>query len=252
MKMEKFTAKGLVPLFRMKKVMDLSEIKDALGTQSTMTVFRKLKQLCYFTSYTHRGKYYTIKDITKFNEKGLWFFRSVRFSKYGTLLETSKIFVNISEIGYSARELEDELEVAVQETLLHLYKDGKIFREKISGVYIYVSPDPTIKERQLLLRRKIESIPAQGLSIDIISHELKAAIILFYSILDERQRRLYAGLESFKLGHGGDRKIAHLLGLDAHTVAKGRQEVFSQDFEVNRVRKKGGGRKSMEKKHQKS
>jgi len=176
----------------------------------------------------------------------------VRFSKYGTLLETSSIFVNISEIGYSARELEDELEVDVQETLLHLYKDGKIFREKILGVYIYVSPDPTVRERQLLLRRKIESIPAQGLSIDIISHELKAAIILFYSILDERQRRLYAGLESFKLGHGGDRKIADLLGLDAHTVAKGRREVFSQDFEVNRVRNKGGGRKSVEKKRQKS
>jgi len=127
-------------------------------------------------------------------------FRAVRFSKYGTLVETTKVFVNISEIGYSARELEEELEVVVQETLLRLYKYGEIFREKMSGVYIYVSADPPIRERQLLLRREIESIPADGLSIDILSHELKAALILFFSILDERQRRLYAGLESFKLG----------------------------------------------------
>jgi len=251
MKKERFPAKELLSLFKREKVTDLAEIKEALGTQSTMTAFRKLKQLCYFSSYSHRGKYYTIKDIAEFNNKGLWSLRSIRFSKYGTLLETSRGFVNISEIGYSARELEEELEVRVQEALLHLYKNEKIFREKMSGVYIYVSADPSIKERQLLLRRQIELIPVDTLSIKTISHELKAAIVLFYSILDERQRRLYAGLESLKLGYGGDRKIANLLGMNTHTVAKGRRELFSQDFEAKRVRKEGGGRKPVEKKHPK-
>ena len=252
MKKEKLSPKPLLATFRKKKVMNLAEIKNALGTQSTMNVFRKLKQLSYLSSYSHRGKYYTLKDIAQFNEKGLWFFRVVRFSKFGTLMETSKVFVDISEVGYAARELEDELEVDVQETLLRLYKDGKLLREKISGVFIYVSADAAIRQRQLLLRSKIESIPADGLSLEILSHELKAAIILFYSILDERQRRLYAGLESFKLGHGGDRKIAALLGLDVHTVSKGRRELFSQDFETKRIRKKGGGRKPVKKKHLKS
>ena len=247
MRIERVPAKALLSLFKRKKVSDLAEIKEALGTQSTMTAFRKLKQLCYFTSYSHRGKYYTIKDIAKFNNKGLWSFRSIRFSQYGTLMETSKGFVNISEIGYSARELGEELEVRVQETLLHLHKNEKLFREKMSGVYIYVSADPTIRERQLLLRRQIESIPVDTLSIKTINHELKAAIVLFYSILDERQRRLYAGLEAFKLGYGGDRKIANLLGLNTHTVGKGRRGLFSQDFESERVRKEGGGRKPVEK-----
>jgi hypothetical protein len=249
MRRERFAAKELLSLFKRKKVSDLAEIKEALGTQSTMTAFRKLKQLCYLTSYSHRGKYYTIKDIAEFNNKGLWNFRSIRFSKYGTLMETSRGFVNISEIGYSARELEEELEVRVQETLFQLHKNEKIFREKMSGVYIYVSTDPTIRERQLLLRRQIESIPVDTLSIKAISHELKAAIVLFYSILDERQRRLYAGLESFKFGYGGDRKIANLLDSNTHTVAKGRRELFSQDFEAKRVRKEGGGRKPVGKKH---
>ena len=251
MRKERFPAKDLLSLFKRKKVIDLAEIKEALGTQSTMTAFRKLKQLCYLTSYSHRGRYYTIKDIAEFNKKGLWSFRSIRFSKYGTLIETSRGFVNISEIGYSARELEEEMEVRVQETLLHLHKNEKIFREKMSGIYIYVSADPSIRERQLLLRRQIESIPVDTLSIKAISHELKAAIVLFYSVLDERQRRLYAGLESFKLGYGGDQKIANLLGLNTHTVAKGRRELFSQDFEAKRVRKEGGGRKPAEKKHPK-
>jgi len=248
MKQRRYFANALLSTFCKKKVMNLTEIKDALGTQATMTVFRKLKQLSYLSSYSHRGKYYTLQDIAKFNEKGLWFFKFVRFSKFGTLMETSRVFINVSEIGYSVRELEDELKVDVQEALLRLYKNDKIFREKVSGVYIYVSADSNVRERQLLLRKKIESIPSEALSIDILSHELKAAIILFYSILDEKQRRLYAGLEAFKLGHGGDRKIADLLGLDVHTVAKGRRELFSHDFEAKGIRKKGGGRKPVEKK----
>jgi hypothetical protein len=70
---------------------------------------------------------------------------------------------------------------------------------------------------------------------------------LFFSLLNEKQRRLYAGLESFKLGHGGDHKIANLFAIDTHTVAKGRQELFSGDVQMHRVRKKGAGRKPVEK-----
>ena len=76
-----------------------------------------------------------------------------------------------------------------------------------------------------------------------LSHELRAAIILFYSLLDERQRRLYAGLEAHKFGHGGDRKIADLLDVDVHTVARGRRELFSSHVDRERIRRKGGGRK---------
>ena len=35
---------------------------------------------------------------------------------------------------------------------------------------------------------------------DLVPEELRAAIVLFASLLDERQRRLYAGLESLKCG----------------------------------------------------
>ena len=48
--------------------------------------------------------------------------------------------------------------------------------------------------------------------------ELRAAVVLFASLLDERQRRLFAGLEALKCGWGGDRRIAQLLGIDPSTV----------------------------------
>jgi hypothetical protein len=77
--------------------------------------------------------------------------------------------------------------------------------------------------------------------------ELKVAIFLFYSLLDEQQRRLFAGLESIKLGHGGDRIVAEFLDLDAHTVARGRQQLLDQDVKTGRTRRTGGGRKRVEK-----
>jgi len=87
--------------------------------------------------------------------------------------------------------------------------------------------------------------------LEVTAEELKAAILLFYSLLDEQQRRLYAGLESLKLGRGGDRQLADFLDLDPHTVARGRQQLLSQDVEVDRAPNAGAGRKRVQKKRPK-
>ena len=71
-------------------------------------------------------------------------------------------------------------------------------------------------------------------------------------MLDEQQRRIYAGLESLKLGHGGDVHIASLLGMDPHTVAQGRKELISGNLSRDRLREEGGGRFPQEKKHRTS
>jgi hypothetical protein len=84
--------------------------------------------------------------------------------------------------------------------------------------------------------------------LEVSPDEMKAAIILFYSLLDEQQRRLYAGLESLKLGHGGDSILSEFLGLDQHTIARGRRQLLDQDVAIDRARKSGGGRKPLEKK----
>ena len=69
--------------------------------------------------------------------------------------------------------------------------------------------------------------------------ELRAAIVLFASLLDERQRRLFAGLEALKCGWGGDRRIARLLGIDPSTVAAGRRQLVERDVEVDRGAARG-------------
>jgi hypothetical protein len=86
---------------------------------------------------------------------------------------------------------------------------------------------------------------------EVSPEELKASLVLFSSLLDEQQRRLYAGLESLKFGRGGDQKLAELLQLDAHTVARGRKELLAQKVVWDRARQPGGGRKLTEKKRPK-
>jgi len=69
----------------------------------------------------------------------------------------------------------------------------------------------------------------------------------FLSTLDEHQRRLYVGLESEKLGHGGDRRLATITGVSVDTIAKGRREL-KQAKARPRIRAPGGGRLRAEKK----
>lgn len=246
-------ANAVSTLLKRGKITTLTELKAALATNSTMTVFRKLQELKYLTSYSHRGKYYTLPEIARFDEWGLWSCQSVWFSQYGNLMETTWQFIEETEAGFTACELESIVHVEVRQPLLKLYKQNHIGRERICGVFVYLSSDKAKQRRQILLRQEQGTSIDIGASaeVDVLSHELKAAIILFYSILDEKQRRLYAGLESVKLGHGGDVKIARLFGLDVHTVAKGRQDVFGSDVGMHRTRKAGGGRKSVEKKRRK-
>jgi len=142
--------------------------------------------------------------------------------------------------------------VEVKHPLLELVRAQAIERRKI-GVYVYFSQEPGARRAQMLLRQEWQALaemgaPGSRLALD----EAKAAMILFFSLLDEKQRRLYAGLEAARLGHGGDRKIAGLLGLNPHTVAKGRRELLGGQVERGRVRQRGAGRKAVEKKRRRS
>ena len=73
---------------------------------------------------------------------------------------------------------------------------------------------------------------------------------LLLSRLDEQQRRWYVALEADRLGHGGDRLLAQITGLDEKTIRRGRKElaVGLTDRPADRVRLPGGGRPSSEKK----
>ena len=228
----------------------MRELKEVLGTRVDLTVFRKLKTLGCHTSYSHCGRYYALAEVARFDRRGLWSCQGVRFSRFGTLLETARQFIDPAPHGYTASALREELAVEVKAALLKLVRRQRIDREKVAGHYVYVSPEPQRQREQLLACREQTSVQLQELARSEtggLAHELKAAIILFVSLLDEQQRRLWAGMESLRLGYGGDQTLAALLGIDAHTVARGRQQLLQRDVHFKGVRGRGAGRPDIKK-----
>ena len=88
-----FDQSAVQSFLQKQKIATLEELKEALGSTSTMTVFRKLRPLGYQTSYSHRGKYYTLTATPRFDHQGLWGYDGVWFSRHGNLLSTSQQFV---------------------------------------------------------------------------------------------------------------------------------------------------------------
>ena len=246
---EKYQSRNIEILLTKTKVCTIEEIKRALGTDSRITVVRKLRELKYQTSYSHSGRYYALRSTCQFNDEGLWAFRKAWFSIYGTLLDTAKKFVDQSSRGFTNSELDQTLHVETRLSLGLLLKRGLVSREKVVGVFVYVSNDKQVRRRQIVARCD-DTLNTVSIDEHVLAHELKAAIVLFSSLLDERQVRIFAGLESLKLGKGGDAVVARILKIDPHTVATGREELVARDLDIERVRRKGGGRKSIKKKYQ--
>jgi len=254
MRTVEFSSDALRSFLQRRKVATMPELKRELGTTVDMTVLRKLQLLGYVSSYSQRGKFYTLREVAEFDARGLFQLGEARFSRFGSLLDTAEHFVGHCAAGYFATELKRELGVETKEALLTLVRRQRVVREEVGGQYLHCATDRNVRLAQLQHRREgielpVLSKPRRALPI---ADEAKAALLLFFATLNERQRRLYAGVESLRLGHGGDRRIAELTGLDVHTVARGRQELLAQDVELERIRMAGAGRVPVEKKRRKS
>jgi hypothetical protein len=237
-----YPADKLASLLRDQKVATMPQLKSALGTAVTFTVLRKLASLGYRSSYSHGGTYYTLDSIAQYDEWGLWSYRDIHFSRHGTLLNTAAMLVTNAPAGYFTHELDAVVQVATKDALRQLVQQDRLARRKLEGLYWYGA-----KERP---RRQVQW--AARLAQQRPEDEVQAAMVLFYSLLDEQQRRLYAGLESLEWGHGGDQRLAQLLGLGVDTVARGRAELLRGQVLHERVRRVGGGRPRAEKKRPKS
>lgn len=84
----------------------------------------------------------------------------------------------------------------------------------------------------------------ENASLRALHHQVN----LFFSRLNEPQRRWYAALESKAIGHGGDRQMARITGLSEKTIRRGRRELDAElaTCPAARIRSPGGGRLAIE------
>ncbi len=144
-------------LFRRKRAALLDDLRQALGTRSRTSIFRILKAVGYFTSYSHAGRYYTLRRIPKFDRWGLWAWRGIGFSSRGTLRATAVFLVEESAVGQTHEELQQRLGLRIYDTVRSLVADGAISRERFEDVYLYLSADPKKAAVQMAARRELHA-----------------------------------------------------------------------------------------------
>jgi len=140
-------AKRLEQLFHRRKCWMLAELAKGLD-YALITVRRLLNQIGYFRSYTHNGKWYTLRTSPEFNRDGIWHHRGIGFSKHGSLTATIIHLAARSPAGLSARELADKLDHPCHAVLTNLHKNGELDRIQAGGEFRYLSTQQPMNRRQ--------------------------------------------------------------------------------------------------------
>jgi len=149
------SAPQLRGLFRTTPVTRMADIERAVAARSRRSLFRDLTSLGYLSSYTHTGRYYTLRSVPDFDADGLWRYQGIGFSRDGTLKATVWRLVDTSEAGRTHRELQRRLGVRVHNPLLELVERKQLGRAPLEGEYVYVAAARRRAERQLKCRRAL-------------------------------------------------------------------------------------------------
>ena len=152
MKTTRFTPGDLLKPFSRKQVLTKAELLQACGC-SAMTAWRILHQQGYLTSYNHNAKYYTLARTARFDQQGLWAYRDIRFSKWGTLPDTILGQIELSPTGMTARELQELLHISnVKPTLTRLAHQGRLQRARVAGAMVYFVAAASRQQQQFQRR----------------------------------------------------------------------------------------------------
>jgi len=118
---------------------------------SEITLRRDILQIEAITSYTHQGRFVTLKDIPTFNEYGIWFFRGIGFTKYQNSLELIIQLINSSKEGFTREQLQEILKIQIFQQIQTLLRRNELHRVKVGKNYIYL-PEDLAKNKEKRLR----------------------------------------------------------------------------------------------------
>jgi len=160
---------------RIRKVVTLAELALHLNC-SRRTVQRRLADWQAMSSYNRNGSYYTLPDIPKFDAHGLWRYRGVFFSRFGSLPETFVQLVAQSSAGLTASEAGELLGLRPSSFLWSLREHQALRREKHLGRYVYLSSAPVRYQEQRQQRRLMRGtarLPTDSEAVAILIEKVK-------------------------------------------------------------------------------
>ena len=165
-------------LFRRRPIADLPVLQRVLGTESRTSIFRILSGIGYLTSYSHSGRFYTLHDIPRFDEDGLWSYRDVHFSKFRTLRATVIHLIDDSPAGRTYSELQAKLHLRVYNTLHDLVESEEVGLVDLEQLNLYVSIGQRRTRAQIAQRRRL--LKAQPVTIPMPDPALVIEILVAY------------------------------------------------------------------------
>jgi len=166
-------------IIRSKKIQTFEQILKHVRC-SDVTLRRDIRRIKGITSYTHQGRFITLKGIPKFDNNGIWFYRKVGFTKYKNSLELIVHLINSSGEGLSREQIQEILKIQIYQQIQTLLKRNELYRSKIGNRYIYL-PEELAKNQkkrmQLLNANNVEEYyDAMVRSSDLVAL-LKAVLI---------------------------------------------------------------------------
>ena len=167
----------LKELFKKNIVLDIEDLMKNTSS-SKITVLRNLKEIGYTTSYNQNGKYYTLLEIAKFDESGIFDHKGILFFRDGGIQELVIKEIDSSEKGYTAEEFRNKIKTRVSNQLHQFVSKGLIIRKKYADFYVYYSIDDTTQQKQISNREKEIKIPSTKEESEISSEKKTIRILL--------------------------------------------------------------------------
>jgi len=164
--------------FNKHKVVTIDQLARWLSC-SVVTARRRLKAWSAHTSYNRNGRYYTLPEIAQFDDMGLWRHREAFFSRHGNLKQTLIYLIAHSARGLSSTELGEILGLQPRSFLSHFRDHPALYREHMTGRWIWFAADPETREQQRQTRlaeedAKVSRMPsdmeAVMILVDLIDH----------------------------------------------------------------------------------
>lgn len=171
--------KKLNNFFTKNRTASMDELFLLLGTTSRMTVFRRLQEVNYLSSFTHTGRYYTLKSIADFDAYGLWFCNGIGFSRFGSLKQTIRHLIDQSMAGKKHSELENQLKVRVHNPLLELVRLNEITRQSFDKNFLYLNHQPDKAGQQVDCRQQnqlgcLDEVLPDSVVIEVLSEIIRS------------------------------------------------------------------------------
>lgn len=132
---------------------------------SIPSVRRFLTAVGYYSSFTHNGRWYTLRSIPKFNRDGLWFYYEIGFSRAVSLTKTVIALTANSPAGLTAEQIGEKLHCRCHTVLFQLHRKKKLQRQKTGRSFVYLTADfrTAARQRQIISTHnaQIQQLPAE-------------------------------------------------------------------------------------------